>query len=250
MYAKLVYYGPALGGKTTNLRVLHDETDPERQARLVSVNTADDRTLFFDLLPFDLGSVLGYKVALKLYTVPGQVRYDATRRVVLAGADAVVFVADSDPGRERDNRQAWENLSQNMRATRLDPANVPILVQFNKRDLPGAVPEEKMRAWFDFKTPAGIPAVACQGTGVLETFLSAAHAMIERIVALAEPLQVTLANTNGCPLTTPVAGIAASPLSLPMNASGSPATDEAPIQKACSNPVARISFTSSAETIR
>jgi hypothetical protein len=187
LYAKLVYYGPALGGKTTNLRVLHDETDPERRAKLVSVNTADDRTLFFDLLPFDLGSVLGYKVALKLYTVPGQVRYDATRRIVLAGADAVVFVADSDPARERDNRQAWENLAQNMRATRLDPANVPILVQFNKRDLPGAAPDERMRAWFGLGLGLGVPAVACEGKGVLETFLSASHAMLERIVALAEP---------------------------------------------------------------
>ena len=100
LFAKLVYYGPALGGKTTNLKVLHRLTDPEGRARLVSVDTSDDRTLFFDLLPFDLGSVLGYKVAIKLYTVPGQVRYDATRRVVLAGADAVVFVADSDPARE------------------------------------------------------------------------------------------------------------------------------------------------------
>src|SRR4029079_7947238 len=121
LVAKLVYYGPALGGKTTNLRVLHRLTDPEGTQKLVSVNTADDRTLFFDLLPFDLGSVLGYKVAIKLYTVPGQVRYDATRRVVLAGADAVVFVADSDPARERDNRQSWENLLQSMQATRMDP---------------------------------------------------------------------------------------------------------------------------------
>jgi GTPase SAR1 family protein len=105
LYAKLVYYGPALGGKTTNLQVLHRVTDPDGRQKLVSINTADDRTLFFDLLPFDLGHLLGYKVALKVYTVPGQVRYDATRRAVLAGADGVVFVADSDGSRERDNRQ-------------------------------------------------------------------------------------------------------------------------------------------------
>lgn len=187
LYAKLVYYGPALGGKTTNLRVLHSETDPERREKLVSVNTADDRTLFFDLLPFDLGSVLGYKVAVKLFTVPGQVRYDATRRVVLAGADAVVFVADSDPSRERDNRQAWGNLAQNMRVTGLDPKQVPILVQFNKRDLAGAAPEDAMRAWFGLPAGRGVPAVACEGHGVLETFLGASHAMLERIVAIAEP---------------------------------------------------------------
>jgi len=187
LYAKLVYYGPALGGKTTNLRVLHNVTDPNERERLVSVNTADDRTLFFDLLPFDLGSVLGYKVALKLYTVPGQVRYDATRRVVLAGADAVVFVADSDPARERDNRQAWDNLLHSMHATRLDPAAVPIQVQFNKRDLPGAASEEAMEAWFGLSPGLGVPAVACEGNGVLETFLAASRLMLERIVAIAEP---------------------------------------------------------------
>src|SRR5882672_10144714 len=115
LHAKLVYYGPALGGKTTSLRALHRLTDPDAREKLVAINTADDRTLFFDLLPFELGSLLGYKVAMKLYTVPGQVRYDATRRIVLAGADAVVFVADSDAAREQDNRQAWSNLSQNMR---------------------------------------------------------------------------------------------------------------------------------------
>ncbi len=187
LYAKLVYYGPALGGKTTNLRVLHSLTDPNEKERLVSVNTADDRTLFFDLLPFDLGSVLGYKVALKLFTVPGQVRYDATRRVVLAGADAVVFVADSDPTRERDNRQAWDNLLRSMQATRLDPAAVPILVQFNKRDLPGAASKEAMEAWFSLAPGRAVPAIACEGTGVLETFLAASRLMLERLVAIAEP---------------------------------------------------------------
>ena len=187
LYAKLVYYGPALGGKTTNLRVLHHVTDPEGKEKLVSVNTADDRTLFFDLLPFDLGSVLGYKVALKLYTAPGQVRYDTTRRVVLAGADAVVFVADSDAARERDNRQAWHNLLHTMRAARLDPAVIPILAQLNKRDLPGAVSEEAMAAWFRLAPGRCVPAVACEGKGVLETFLAASHAMLERLVAMAEP---------------------------------------------------------------
>jgi hypothetical protein len=187
LYVKLVYYGPALGGKTTNLRVIHHVTDPDGREKLVSVNTADDRTLFFDLLPMDLGNVLGYKVALKLYTVPGQVHYDATRRAVLAGADAVVFVADSDAARERDNRQAWDNMCRNMRAARLDPAAVPILAQFNKRDLPGAASEEAMGAWFGLAPGLCVPAVACEGKGVLETFLAASHAMLERLVATAEP---------------------------------------------------------------
>jgi signal transduction histidine kinase len=153
----------------------------------VSVNTKDDRTLFFDLLPFDLGSVLGYKVALKLYTVPGQVQYDATRRAVLAGADAVVFVADSDRARERDNRSAWDNLVQNMRAARLDPDVVPILTQLNKRDLPEAASQSVVESWLGLPAGRGLPATACEGQGVLETFLGASHAMLERLVARAEP---------------------------------------------------------------
>jgi signal transduction histidine kinase len=187
LYAKLVYYGPALGGKTTNLRVLHRVTDPEERGKLVSVNTADDRTLFFDLLPFDLGSVLGFKVAMKLYTVPGQVHYDATRRAVLAGADAVVFVADSEAGRREDNRLSWENLRQNMRAARLDPTAVPILVQLNKRDLPAAAPQDEVERWLGVARGRGVPAIARDGSGVLETFLAAAHAMLGRLVAMAEP---------------------------------------------------------------
>jgi signal transduction histidine kinase len=187
LYAKVVYYGPALGGKSTNLNVLHDLTDPEDHEKLVSVNTADDRTLFFDLLPFELGSVLGYKVALKLYTVPGQVRYSTTRRVVLSGADAIVFVADSDPDRERDNRQAWDDLLQNMRATKLDPTAVPVVVQLNKRDLPGSITAPVMETWFGLAPGVAIPAIAREGAGVFETFLAASRVMLERLVAIAEP---------------------------------------------------------------
>jgi signal transduction histidine kinase/signal recognition particle receptor subunit beta len=187
LYAKLVYYGPALGGKTTNLKVLHRLTDPDGRERLVSVNTTDDRTLFFDLLPFDLGSVLGYKVAIKLYTVPGQVRYDATRRVVLAGADAVVFVADSDPAREQDNKTAWDSLRRNMRENRLDPAAVPVVVQLNKRDVAGAMDMTGMERALGIDTGRGIAAVACDGPGVVETFVSACRAMLERLVAVADP---------------------------------------------------------------
>jgi mutual gliding-motility protein MglA len=187
LYAKLVYYGPALGGKTTNLKVLHRLTDPEGLEKLISVDTADDRTLFFDLLPFELGSVLGYKVAVKLYTVPGQVRYNATRRVVLAGADAVVFVADSDPAREHDNRFAWDNLRTNLRANRIDPAAIPILVQLNKRDVPGAVTAAVMEGWFGLTPGRAVPAIAYDGPGVTETFLGACRAMLERLVAAAEP---------------------------------------------------------------
>lgn len=187
LVAKVVYYGPALGGKTTNLRALHRITDPESRHRLVSLNTADDRTLFFDLLPIELGTIIGYRVALKVYTVPGQVRYEATRRVVLAGADAVVFVADSSAGRETENRQSWDDLRMNLLANRLDPASMPILLQLNKRDLPDAAPEALMRSWFGPGDRPVLAAVARRGEGVLECFTAACKAMLDRLVSLAGP---------------------------------------------------------------
>ena len=186
LYAKLVYYGPALGGKTTNLELLHRITDPGSMNPLVSLSTSDDRTLFFDLLPLDLGKFLGYRIAIKTYTVPGQVRYESTRRIVLTGADAVVFVADSSAGREEQNHWSLQNLQMNMRANRLDPASVPVLFQFNKQDLPDAAPPEKVARWLGIPAGRGFPAVAVRGEGVLETFVGACRGMLERLVALAE----------------------------------------------------------------
>jgi signal transduction histidine kinase len=184
--AKLVYYGPALGGKTSNLQSLHRITDPRGVHQMLSVNTDDDRTLFFDLLPFDLGTILGYKVAIKVYTVPGQVKYEATRRVVLAGADAVVFVADSGRFRKPDNQKSLENLHENMRANGLDPDNVPVFYQYNKQDLPGSAPPDEVSSWLDIEPSTGFPAVATQDLGVLETFMAATRAMLGRLVSLAD----------------------------------------------------------------
>jgi signal transduction histidine kinase/signal recognition particle receptor subunit beta len=186
LYTKLVYYGPAFGGKTTNLQSLHRITDPQGKYRLLSLKTADDRTLFFDLLPFDLGDILGYQVAMKLYTVPGQVRYDTTRQVVLSGADALVFVADSTASRRDKNVWSLQNLHMNMRANGLDPAKVPILFQFNKQDLPDAAPPKEVAKWLNIPEERGFPAVATEGTGVLETFMSACRAMLHRIVSAAD----------------------------------------------------------------
>ncbi len=186
LYAKLVYYGPALGGKTTNLVSLHRITDPQGTRKLLSLNTASDRTLFFDLLPFDLGTILGYRVALKLYTVPGQVRYEATRRVVLAGADAVVFVADSSRARRDDNRASLESLRANMRTNRLDPGRVPVIFQCNKQDLEDAASPQEVACWLGPEAEHAIAAVAVRDQGVLETFVAAVHAMLERLWALAD----------------------------------------------------------------
>lgn len=186
LFTKLVYYGPAFGGKTTNLESLHRITDPQGMNKLLSVCTSDDRTLFFDLLPFDLGDILGYQVAMKLYTVPGQVRYDTTRQVVLTGADAVIFVADSSPGREEQNRWSLQNLKMNMRAKRLDPARVPVFFQFNKQDLEEASEPDVVAGWLRIPRNEGIPAVATRGDGVLETFIGASRVMLERLVEHAD----------------------------------------------------------------
>ena len=150
--AKVVYYGPAQSGKTTNLEQIHRLTDPAAANSLISLNTGQDRTLFFDLLPFSLGTVSGYDFKVQLYTVPGQVQYNATRRVVLAGADAVVFVADSRKSMAKDNQTAFENMKVNLLANRLVPEKVPLVLQYNKRDLPDLQSEAEMnKALNDFK---------------------------------------------------------------------------------------------------
>lgn len=167
---KIVYYGCALGGKTTNLITLHRLTDPDRAQGLVSIATNDDRTLFFDLLPMALGQVGGMTVKVKLYTVPGQVHYELTRRQVLAGADGVVLVADSSPEAKQANQWALENVRFNMKKNGMDPDKTPILLQWNKRDLPNARPVGEMQADLN---PRGLPtveAVATTGAGVVETF--------------------------------------------------------------------------------
>jgi hypothetical protein len=179
--AKVVYYGPAQSGKTTNLEQVHALTDPSGQNRLVSLNTSQDRTLFFDLLPFSLGTVSGYDFQVQLYTVPGQVQYNATRRVVLAGADAVVFVADSRKAMVKENQAAFENMKVNLLANRLVPEKVPLVMQWNKRDLTDLQSEEELtKALNPWKRPA-IPAVAMNGEGVIPTFIAVTQVMLAAI---------------------------------------------------------------------
>ncbi len=186
LYAKLVYYGPAFCGKTTNLEAIHKLTCHDSSASLLSVKTAQERTLFFDLLPFELGHILGYKVALKLYTVPGQVQYNATRRVVLSGTDAVVFVADSTRSRVRHNRDSLKDLAANMQANKLNPAQVPVLIQYNKQDVRDAMTPDEMEQAYGVRPGKGFPAVAIRGDGVMETFLAATKVMLRRLVDKAD----------------------------------------------------------------
>lgn len=167
---KVVYYGPGLSGKTTNLRHLHARTRPEVRGRLLTVETHDDRTLFFDLLPVFFSTASGFRVKLKVFTVPGQVLHNATRRIVLQGADAVAFIADSQRGATPDNNQYWRNLQENMRENGLDPAHVPVVIQFNKRDLPDTRTDAELEdARRRGKEPV-VGAVALRGEGVCETF--------------------------------------------------------------------------------
>jgi signal recognition particle receptor subunit beta len=169
MTAKIVYYGPGLCGKTTNLQWIHGKTAPSSRGEMISLETETDRTLFFDLLPLDVGVIGGMKVRLQLYTVPGQVFYNATRRLVLKGVDGVVFVADSQLPALEPNEESLANLKQNLEELGLAVAEVPIVYQYNKRDLRNILPVEKLEQALN---PAGAPsfeAAAIHGVGVFET---------------------------------------------------------------------------------
>ncbi len=160
---KLVYYGPPLSGKTSNLRALHDKVDKLNRGRLMTLETRDDRTIFFDLLPIFFRTS-NFSFRIKVYTVPGQPVHEATRKIVLAGADGVVFVADSSPDARQANASSWKSLIANLHAFALD--KIPIVVQYNKRDLPDAVPVEQLDRFNDTL----VEACARTGAGVLETF--------------------------------------------------------------------------------
>ena len=167
--AKIVYYGPGLCGKTTNLQWIHDKTAPRSRGQMVSLETEGDRTLFFDLLPLDVGIIGGMKVRLQLYTVPGQVFYNATRRLVLKGVDGIVFVADSQAPALEPNEEALANLRQNLEELNLSAADLPIVYQYNKRDLRNIVPVKRLE---EVLNPGGAPsfeAAAIHGVGVFET---------------------------------------------------------------------------------
>jgi signal recognition particle receptor subunit beta len=163
---KLVYFGPPLSGKTSNLRALHTKVDKLNRGRLMTLDTRDDRTLFFDLLPIFFRSS-SFSFRIKVYTVPGQPVHEATRKIVLAGADGVVFVADSSPDQREANRASWNNLIANLKAFALD--RIPVIVQYNKRDLENAVPIEQVDRFGDPNRRV-VEARAKDGEGVVQTF--------------------------------------------------------------------------------
>lgn len=177
--AKIVYYGPGLCGKTTNIQLLHTMLNPDNRGKLISLATDTDRTLFFDFLPMDLGTVRGFKIRIQLYTVPGQVHYNATRKLVLKGADAVVFVADSQVAMSDQNIESLQNLRQNLKENDLDPNTIPLVLQYNKRDLPNVADVQTLDSQINDRKVPWFEAVAFKGDGVVETFQGTLRCLLE-----------------------------------------------------------------------
>jgi hypothetical protein len=178
---KLVYYGPGLGGKTTNLEYIFSKINPDTRGKMISLATEQERTLFFDFLPVDLGSIRGFKTRFHLYTVPGQVYYNASRRLILKGVDGLVFVSDSQAERMDANIAAMENLYENLSDYGYDPRQVPMVVQYNKRDLPSAVPVEEMRSHLNPMALPEFDAVAVSGKGVFDTLKAVSKLVLKSL---------------------------------------------------------------------
>ncbi len=181
MTAKIVYYGPGLSGKTTSIQYIHTKISPKNKGKLVSLATETDRTLFFDFFPVEFGQIGGFKVKFNFYTVPGQVFYNTTRKLVLKGADGVVFVADSQPGMMEQNLESLENLKENLKAHGVDWETAPFCIQYNKRDMPGALSVEEMRARLN---PRGVPdfeTSATTGMGIMEAMKTTCKLVLEDI---------------------------------------------------------------------
>ena len=178
---KIVYYGPGLCGKTTNLQHIFESTAPQSRGKLISLATETDRTLFFDFLPLELGTVRGFKTRFHLYTVPGQVFYDASRKLILKGVDGVVFVADSQEERMDANVESLYNLEENLQAQGYDLMKLPYVLQLNKRDLPNVIPVDELAAELRRKEEPVVEAVASSGAGVFDTLKGVAKQVLTEL---------------------------------------------------------------------
>jgi len=170
IHCKIVYYGPSLGGKTTNIQWVYQSLAQDQRSKLVALNTEIERTLFFDFLPLDVGEIRGFQTRFHLYTVPGQVIYDASRKLILKGLDGVVFVVDSQADRLEENIDAMKNLEKNLQQQGYNIREIPLLIQYNKRDLPNALPLHELRRHLNLYSAQEIEASAFEGKGVLESF--------------------------------------------------------------------------------
>lgn len=178
---KIVYYGPGLCGKTTNLQHIYAKTNPEARGNMISLATETDRTLFFDFLPLGLGEIRGFKTRFHLYSVPGQVFYDASRKLILRGVDGVVFVADSLADRLEANLESFENLRTNLAEQGYDLDTIPLVIQYNKRDLPNAMPQEELSRHLNTRGVPEFGAVALTGEGVFETLKAIAKLVLMKV---------------------------------------------------------------------
>ncbi len=178
---KIVYYGPGLCGKTTNLEYVYNKVNPETRGKMISLATENERTLFFDFLPVDLGNIRGFKTRFHLYTVPGQVYYNASRRLILKGVDGVVFVADSQAERMDANLASMQNLYENLAEYGYDPRQLPMVIQYNKRDLPTRVPVDELSTQLN---PGGLEefeSIATEGEGVFDTLRAVSKQVIKAL---------------------------------------------------------------------
>ncbi len=178
---KIVYYGTGLGGKTTNLKYIHSQLAPTTRGELISLATETERTLFFDFLPLDLGSVQGFKTRFSLYTVPGQVEYNASRKLILNGVDGIIFVADSDVMRSKDNVESLQNMIENLAEYSLTLDNIPWVLQYNKRDLANAMPIERLERELNQRQVPSFEAVASEGLGVFATLKAISKLILNRL---------------------------------------------------------------------
>lgn len=178
---KIVYYGPGLCGKTTNLQYIYNKTNPEAKGKMISLATETERTLFFDFLPLSLGEIRGFKTRFHLYTVPGQVFYDASRKLILKGVDGVVFVADSQIERMEANIESLENLRTNLAEQGYDLDKIPYVMQYNKRDLPNASPLAELQEALNPTNVVSFEAVAPNGNGVFDTLKAVAKLVLTEL---------------------------------------------------------------------
>jgi mutual gliding-motility protein MglA len=178
---KIVYYGTGLGGKTTNLKYIHSQLAPTTRGELISLATETERTLFFDFLPLDLGSVQGFKTRFSLYTVPGQVEYNASRKLILNGVDGIIFVADSDVMRSKENIESLQNMVENLAEYNLTLDNIPWVLQYNKRDLANAMAIERMERECNIRGVPSFEAVASEGLGVFATLKAISKLILNRL---------------------------------------------------------------------
>jgi len=205
---KIVFYGPGLSGKTTNLEIIHKKVPDTARGNLTSIATEQDRTLFFDFMPLDLGQVAGMKTKLFLYTVPGQVYYDSTRKLVLQGADGVAFIADSDPNRMNDNLESFRNLERNLKDYGVDIKKLPVVIQYNKRDLPGALTVAELNAKMNAIGAPTFEAVAVKGEGVMQTLKGISKLVVDRLNEEYAPVK---ASAGAAAAPAPAARPAAAP---------------------------------------